>query len=130
MFLEVILKCRPCTHRHLNLEVLLEVLLVELEEVLGQLRLDVTHDFTLGCCCERVASFRQDLSVVLDLFYVVAADQQTGKPPDLQTSRPTDQQANRPADQQTSNPADQHTSRLVDRQTSKPADQQSSRPAN
>ena len=27
MFLEVILKCRPCTHRHLNLEVLLEVLL-------------------------------------------------------------------------------------------------------
>ena len=34
MFLEVILKCRPCTHRHLNLEVLLEVLLAELEEVL------------------------------------------------------------------------------------------------
>ena len=55
---------------------------------------------------ERVASFRQDLSVVLDFFYVVAADQQTGKLADQQTSRPADQQTIRPATEQTGTPAD------------------------
>ena len=37
------------------------MVVAKVQRDVGQLLLDVTNDFALGCCRERVASFRQDL---------------------------------------------------------------------
>ena len=37
------------------------MVVTKVQRDVGQLHLDVTNDFALGCCRERVASFRQDL---------------------------------------------------------------------